>query len=110
MKMKKVRVVILSLLAFILSTSCFKFAIINDIHMNLNYTGLCNLGRCNDMGNYGSDPPFSLFNTIVDDIHTNYEDENKIDAIIVNGDFNSHGLSVKQRGDANIPHKFPQIL
>jgi hypothetical protein len=80
--------------------NAFKFAIFNDIHLDLGYSGVCKFMMCNDLGSYSSDASVALFSTILDDVYSSYdEDGSGIDAIIISGDFNSHGTSVDYKGD-----------
>lgn len=61
---------LLSAAAVLLIISCahaLKFALINDIHLNLTYDQGCGI-MCYDRGNYGSDTPALLFDTVLENI------------------------------------------
>ncbi len=55
------------LLGSLAYTHALKFALINDLHLNLTYDGDCRL-MCYDKGSYGTDPPAALIDTILEDI------------------------------------------
>lgn len=42
----------LYLLSFISISTCFKFAILNDIHLDLDYSKSCEILNCADLGEY----------------------------------------------------------
>lgn len=45
-----------------------------------------------DLGVYGKDAPWKLIKEVIQNLKTNYP---QTDVIIINGDFNAHGVSVK---------------
>ncbi len=56
-----------AVLSFISCAHALKFALINDIHLNLTYDQGCGF-VCYDRGNYGSDSPALLFDTVLENI------------------------------------------
>lgn len=61
-----------ALLISLEAVSCFRLALINDIHLNLTYAEPCSLPLCKDMGMYFNDAPIELLDTILNDISVNY--------------------------------------
>ena len=60
----------LLLISSLLAIGCvqsLKLALINDIHLNLTYDQGCGI-LCYDRGNYGSDSPSLLFDTVLQNI------------------------------------------
>ena len=60
----------LLLISSLLAIGCvqsLKLALINDIHLNLTYDQGCGI-LCYDRGNYGSDSPALLFDTVLQNI------------------------------------------
>ena len=83
---------IASLLA--LGASAYRVAIMTDMHIDPSYNATCNL-LCYDLGDYGKDPPRALLDVMIDDLATNYNRHDEIDAVLVSGDFVVHGLAQK---------------
>ena len=54
--------------------------------------------KCYDRGNYGSDSPAKLINTILEEMKRETNDGKDLDAILIAGDFVVHGLSSSVHG------------
>jgi len=90
------------LLGSLAYTQALKFALINDLHLNMTYDGQCNL-MCYDKGAYGLDSPAKLIDTILEDIQRETNHGRDLDAIMIAGDFVVHGLSSAHHGSNNWP-------
>ena len=92
--------------ALLLSTtaSALRLLQINDVHVNLNYNYSCSFPICLDLGNYAMDAPIKLVDTVLGDAKYYYDTySEKIDAVMIAGDFVVHGLSNSDPNFGNWP-------
>jgi hypothetical protein len=80
-----------------------RVAILNDIHLNHTYDFPCGT-ICYDLGSHGYDSPPALIDTILDDLHKQAQGE-KLDAILISGDFAVHGIST----GIGQPNRWPEM-
>lgn len=80
-----------------------RVAILNDIHLNQTYDFPCG-AICYDRGSHGYDSPPALVDTILDDIQKQAQGE-KLDAILISGDFAVHGIST----GIGKPNRWPEM-
>ncbi len=93
-----------------------RIGLLSDIHLDPDYKDGCNFVVCHDRGDYGTDTPQVLLDTMLEDMHLSYHDQdvnenstNKIDVIMVTGDFVVHGLASKNFSDNNWEKQKPII-
>jgi len=104
-----VAVLLLGTASFLASPAeALRIAFLTDIHLDPAYNEGCQFIMCLDKGNYALDAPQNLLDTVLDDMSLSYHDKKadvnsteKIDAIIVTGDFVVHGLSSKNFSENN---------
>jgi hypothetical protein len=101
--MKIYTAAVLCLLGIGQMTQALRVAILNDLHLNRTYDQSCTFMRCYDRGDYGSDSPAKLVETILEDMQRETDHGKKYDAIMIGGDFVVHGLSSDDKDKNNWP-------
>lgn len=93
---------LLALLESISVSNGFRFGMVNDVHLNLTYSGDCSFPYCYSDGEYGLDSDLNLVKEILNDMHEQYDSNSKsIDAIILSGDFVMHGVASRDPAVSN---------
>eukprot|EP00347_Sterkiella_histriomuscorum_P008268 403345729 len=78
---------------FVALSQSIKFGVFNDVHLNLTLHGDCKFPYCYNDGEYGFDSDSALVDTMMDDMHDQFDASTKIDVVVMSGDFVMHGLA-----------------
>lgn len=56
------------------SVNSLRLGFLSDIHLNPSYDGKCQFVSCADQGNYGTDTPQFLLDSLLDDMVAGFHD------------------------------------